>query len=564
METRLLYHESLFKGLLEDLESRIAPATFLISGGTVVDEAGQDVTTAHQDDAAAFDATKAALLKKGDLLAVDTNANGVFDLGADALVAEIKGGAALVFFFDADESGGIDADEISGMAVSDKFGGVFNGVVHGDIATLLNPDFTLSTAKFADAASISKLTINGSVDGNIAASGSISGLTINSSDGVRSVGTIFTGDALGATCDVIFGENAVEVAVSTAAAKSSSISKIVIHGGVDAIAAGSNPGKTGGSILSVTIDNDVAAADLEIVAGAGSVAKKTTAGGSISGLSISGSAFNEISITSGDGGSGYMDMGLNGGAGGSIKKISIVTEVSNLIVQSGDGGDALSKAKSGAGGKISGIDAQIANGGSASIIGGNGGDAEKGAAAGGSVSAINLLGTDISAINILGGNGGSSIGADRIAGAGGAGGGIAKILIQSTIATGSIASFNVAGGKGGDASYAYFSPNPYAYYPTYKTVGAKGGKGGAIKTILISSLVAEAIDIAGGDGGASTAKNNGPAGGSVSGVTAQIADLANSQVSGGAGGAGDAAFYASNGPDGKVSKVNISLGAVQM
>jgi hypothetical protein len=556
MEMRVLYHESLFKGLLEDLESRIAPATFLISGGTVVNEAGQDVTTAHQDDATAFDASKAALLKKGDLLAVDTNANGVFDLGADALVAQINDGAALIFFFDADESGGIDADEISGMAVSDKFGGVFNGVVHGDIATLLNIDFTLSTTKFADAASISKLTINGSVDGNIGASGSISGLTINSPDGVRSVGTIFTGDALGATCDVTFGENAVGVDVSTAAAKSTSISKIVIHGGVDVIAAGSNPGKTGGSILSVAIDNDIAASDLEIVAGAGSVGKKTTAGGSISGLSIGGNAFNEISITSGDGGSGYMDMGLNGGAGGSIKKVSMVTEVSNLVVLAGNGGDALFKAKSGAGGKIAGLDALIANGGSASITGGDGGDAEKTAAAGGSVSAIKLLGADIVAINILGGNGGSSVGADTVFGGGGAGGGIAKILVQSTIATGSIGSLNITGGKGGDASFGYFyTPNSYRY------VGAKGGKGGSIKTVLVSSLVAQAIDMAGGDGGVSTIKAAGPAGGSVSGVTAQVTDLADSHITGGVGGSSD---EGATGPDGKVSKVNVTMGMMNM
>jgi hypothetical protein len=297
---------------------------------------------------------------------------------------------------------------------------------------------------------------------------------------------------------------------------------------------------------------------LEIVAGAGSIGKKTTAGGSVSGLSIGGTAFNQISITSGDGGSGYMDAGLNGGSGGSIKKVSIVTQVSNLVVQAGDGGDGLVKAKSGAGGKISGLDALIANGGNASFTGGDGGDAEKTAAAGGSVSAIKLLGSDIAAINILGGNGGSSIGADRIAGGGGAGGGISKILVQSTLASGSVASFNATGGAGGNASYAYFSPNPYAYYPTYKYVGAKGGKGGSIKTILISSLVAQTIDIAGGDGGASTVKNNGPAGGAVSGVTAQITDLANSQVTGGTGGTGDPAFYASNGPDGKVSKINIT------
>lgn len=561
MQTRALYHDSLFKRVLEDLEARIAPATFLISGGTVVNEAGDDVTQAHHQEAMDFAATKAALLKKGDLLVADINSNGVFDEGTDTPVAEIKGGAALVFFTDTDESGDINAQEISGLAVSDKFGGQLNATVHGDIATLLNADFTLNRDKFATAASISKLTINGAVEGNIGASGSITGLKITSPDGVQSVVQLFTSNGVGNHYDIVFGESEVEIATSISTAKSTSISKIVIEGGIFGISAGSAIGKSGGSVKDISVINTIEGTFFGITAGKGDNLKKAGSGGSISGVTLDGRAYGDIEFASGDGAMGEEEASLSGGAGGSITKVSVISGATSLFLNAGGGGYGLLKAKGGVGGKISGIDAVISNGGSVEFFGGHGGGAEKAAGAGGSISSVKLLGTDFSSISFEGGEAGNSFGAERIAGGGGAGGSISKISVQSTIATGSIGSFRATGGEGGYGSYTSFSPNPDADYPMYRYVGGKGGKGGSIKTILISNLVAAAIDITGGDGGNSTYKTSGAAGGSVAGVKAQVTDLANSQITGGTGGSSDEGAV---GPDGKVSKINVTLGIINM
>ena len=94
----------------------------------------------------------------------------------------------------------------------------------------------------------------------------------------------------------------------------------------------------------------------------------------------------------------------------------------------------------------------------------------------------------------------------------------------------------------------------------YVYVGGSGGKGGAVKTIIISQLVAQSLNVSGGVGGESTYKFDGAAGGIVSGVSASVADLANAVVSGGLGGLGDPDFGVLDGLKGLTGLLKISLG----
>lgn len=613
VEIPALYHLSSFGGRLEELEARIAPAIFIISGGTVVDGLGSDATAAHQGDADAAKATKAILLKKGDSLIIDNNGNGAFDKFGDTLVAQIKSGASLFFFTDTGAAG-ITASEISGLAVSDKFGGVINADVHGDIATLLGAGFLLNAAEAAAGASLSKLTINGSVEGNIFASGSIFGLAINSGSHQSAHG-IYTGNALGDSIDFVLGSSAIEVLVSPTAAKSNSISNVVFQGGVEVIAAGSSAGKAGGALTGITIVNSIDGSDLSLVAGSGVSGAKASAGGSISAVTLKGDDFGSISVVAGNGGSGAIDLGMSGAIGGSVKKLSLLSGAVDLSVQGGTGGSAayeyayvpsknpndygkvvaiggaggsggsisglivsglgveslnvsagaggsgVMAFKSGLGGKVSGINAVLAANGSAFIKGGDGGEADKTGGLGGSVSGVTLHGDALGTISISGGDGGDSVGSLVMAGGGGVGGSISKINVLATSnTTGSLAAFSAVAGSGGKASYANFSPNPYADLPVYVYVGGSGGKGGAVKTVIISQLVAQSLSVSGGEGGESTYKFNGAAGGTVSGVTASVADLANAVVSGGVGGVGDPDFGVLDGLNGLTGLLKISLG----
>jgi len=613
VDTRSLYHPSLFGRRLEELEARVAPAIFIFSGGTVTDGQGNDVTTAHQAEADAVSATKAILLKKGDSLIVDSNGNGVFDKVGDTLVAQIKSGASLFFFTDTGGAG-IDASEISGLAVSDKFGGTLNANVRGDIATLLGAGFLLNSTESATDASIAKLTINGAVQGSIFASGTISGLTINSGSD-RSVHGVYTGNAAGDSFDVVLGSSALEVLVSPTVVNSNSISKIVIQGGVEIIAAGGNGGTSAGVLKGIVISNRIDGLNLSLHAGSGISGVKSSAGGSISSVSLKGESFGSIEVEAGDGSPGAIDMSMSGGAGGSISKLSLLSGALELSVQGGEGGSAAydyvyipSKSptgygkvvalggvggaggsvngivvsglgveslnlsagsggggvmsfKAGLGGKISGVTAVIAENGSASIEGGNGGHAEKIGGLGGSVSGIKLLGDALGTVSISGGDGGNSVGSLVMAGGGGAGGSISKItILAATNVTGSLASFSAAAGSGGKASYANFSPNPYSEQPVYVSLGGSGGKGGVVKTVVISKLVAQSLDVAGGAGGKGSYSFSGGAGGTVGGVTASVATIANVTVLGGLGGEGDSNFGGGPGVSGLVGLLKISLG----
>jgi len=208
---------------------------------------------------------------------------------------------------------------------------------------------------------------------------------------------------------------------------------------------------------------------------------------------------------------------------------------------------------------VTSVTASLVGEGMASIIAGRGGDAERDGGAGGSIQKINLFAENSEGVYLQAGDGGNSRGGHGLAfaGAGGAGGNISKLSVKSTDATGNIDRVEAFAGAGGNASYGY--RYTYSNGEGYTTaLGAKGGAGGSVKSIVISNLVAKSLEILGGSGGDSTYKFDGSSGGSVSRVTAVVADLVESSITGGSGGKGSSEYGASNGPDGKVIGINVT------
>src|SRR5688572_22374116 len=103
---------------VEILESRIAPATFLVnprtlevtdasSGASAQDSVPEDFARTFADVDAAF------LMASGDKLIFDSNANERADLGETVLVSVVSG-QAMIFMTDRDANGLFDPFEITG------------------------------------------------------------------------------------------------------------------------------------------------------------------------------------------------------------------------------------------------------------------------------------------------------------------------------------------------------------------------------------------------------------------------------------------------------------------
>src|SRR5262245_35614747 len=170
--------------VVEELESRLAPAVFFLSGTalTVEDAAGNNAQNSANENAAHLStgATAAILMSTGDSLVFDSNNNNVRDPQERVLV-KVTAGRAMVFFSDGFGPTGLafDENEISGLAVSGGFSATINTDVNGSITTTLDAAgaFTGTTLQNT---SIAGLTIAGRVLGDIVAGKNISNVRIGS------------------------------------------------------------------------------------------------------------------------------------------------------------------------------------------------------------------------------------------------------------------------------------------------------------------------------------------------------------------------------------------------
>ncbi len=196
-------------GTIEVLESRIAPALFLVSstalaistaaGGSAQDSANE---TAAQNAALSG---RAVLLSAGDALLYDANANQVID-GGDPLLFSVTSGKAMVFMTDLNHNGRFEAAEISGLAVSDGFAGLLKTDVQGPIATALTTSgaFTVDTqtGKLSlQDATIQGLSSVGAVQGYVVSGGEMEnialGAAFNGAGTLSSTAGLLTGTGRG-------------------------------------------------------------------------------------------------------------------------------------------------------------------------------------------------------------------------------------------------------------------------------------------------------------------------------------------------------------------------------
>src|SRR5262245_25936768 len=117
--------------VVEELESRLAPAVFFLSGTalTIEDSAGNNAQNSSNENAAqtATGSTAAILMSTGDSLVFDSNNNNVGDPQERVLI-KVTAGRAMVFVSNGfgPTAGAFDENEISGLAVSNGFSATIN------------------------------------------------------------------------------------------------------------------------------------------------------------------------------------------------------------------------------------------------------------------------------------------------------------------------------------------------------------------------------------------------------------------------------------------------------
>lgn len=472
---------------LESLESRLAPASFFVSGAalTVKDASGADAQNLANETVAqtVTGATKAVLLSAGDTLVFDSNDNRVRDAQERVLVS-VTDGKTIVFLTDGfgPTTGSFDENEVSGLAVSNGFKGTVNTDVNGSITTSLNAagQFTQTTLQNA---SIAGLTIAGRVFGDLVAGKNISNVRIGSglftTVPEQSVGHLFTGTS-GDQDSVRYASLGNPVTLSftqPAGANGGNITNVRLANSATSIEAsdggaittGSGNGGAGGSVVGLTVVNALEGISLSTGTGGSSVRGNGGSGGNLSQSSIT---FENNRSVPGSFflGSGGDSTAGNGGNGGSMvnSTINMVGDGSTLTVAAGLGGQASGK------NTIAGRGGQIA-GSTIRLMGGLG-QVRNGSLIGG-------------VLHIAGGTGGAGVGTP-----GGPGGSIVNSRIEALATAGSIPILFISGGTGGAGSTD------------------RGGPGGAVSgsTILINETIGIDVNgnrvgqasITGGNGGA--------------------------------------------------------------
>jgi hypothetical protein len=473
---------------LESLESRLAPASFFVSGTalTVKDTAGNDAQNLANETAAqtVTGATKAVLLNAGDALVFDANDNRVRDPQERVLVS-VAAGKAIVFLSDGfgPTAGAFDENEISGLAVSSGFTGTINTDVNGSITTTLDAagQFTQTTLLNN---SIAGLTIAGRVFGDLVAGKNISKVRIGSGLFTpapdQSVGHIFTGTSgdqdsvryasLGNPFTLSFTQPAGANGGNIRNVRLANSATSIEAGDGGAVASGSGNGGAGGSVVGLAVASALEGFSLTTGTGGATVQGKGGSGGNLSQSSITFQNNRSVpgSFLLGSGGDSTAGSGGNGGSVVSTT-INMVGDGSNLTVAAGLGGQASGKnTVAGRGGQIAGSTIRL--------MGGLG-----------QVRNNSLVG---GVLNISGGTGGAGVGTP-----GGAGGGIVNSRIEALDTADSIPVFLISGGFGGAGSTD------------------RGGPGGAISgtSVLVNETIG--IDVNGSRvGQASVSGGNGGSG----------------------------------------------------
>lgn len=595
---------------IEALENRIAPALFFVGTATTGDnalavhkgDALAGTTTAETDAKTAAGSTLAVLLSKGDTLIFDANNNHAQDAG-DTVLMKVTNGQTMVFLTDSAAgatAGAFDKNEISGLAVSDKFKAQVFTDINGSVATALNGagGFTANgTTLNLEHTSIGEFKSSGQVVGNVFAGGSVSkvsvgealfnvGTTAISIDGNLATGTA----ASGAT--VAFGATAFTVNFQINAGENGgSISGVTLAKGVRGIFAGgggeseTGAGGAGGSVSKVTVAESPVG--FGIFTGNGEQGFiKGGAGGSISDVSIKSTAVTGgWAFTTGNGEAASKFKGA-GGAGGSISSVTLEVAAVNgaLEVASGDGGNSPT-GKAGAGGAINGF-TFINNGavsGQLTIASGDGGDLSSAdgrgnrAADSGAVSKIaihnrgGLAGFDISS-----GQGGQLTGGQ---GSGGNSGAVSGITIDATAANSGSQRIHSGEGGGADGESVIFGPFTFGA----ANAQGNGGNSGPVSNVTIKDTVGGAnpfevyagvpVDqFAGGGKGTSSffgMQGIGPAakGGNIGSVTGVTLDAPMSKVIIGkadAAGTASGGLESVGGSGGAISKIAGKVGTLDI
>lgn len=528
---------------IEPLESRIAPARYFFGAGdfSIETVAGDDAASDPAELAAAALAgsTRAVFLRAGDRLDLDVSDDGgahrfVPATGDRPLIA-IDAGSALAFFTDLDADSQFDADELTGLAVSDRFSGRVFGDINGSVATLLDAagELTIEMQRSL----IAGLSVTGRIAGDLAAGGNIAGVRIGRGElgplgGTEnfSVQSITAGSAAGS---VIGFDGSAETFLATpvelpAGVRGANISDIFLEAGAHTIVAGNGtdsatgPGGPGGSIRGLTIEN----------------------------------GFDGVQLTAGTGGSG---LGA-GGAGGRIVDVDLTLNSppqfgsgSAIVLQGGNGGGGTTA--SGAGGSI--VRAKVfaldeistleVRGGLAGAIGSEGGGL---AGAGGSVSAsrFNLAG-GASLVAIAGGAGGSIDSGRR---GRGAGGDVEQVVLESLNANALVDLVQIAGGAGGSAQ----GPSGRGGDVSDLTMRLTARLGAVLPNGEVSG---GSVEIIGGDGTAGRGANG--RGGDIRGANLEfLGPVHNASIALRGGAGGTVIERGSAGRGGNVADVRMVLG----
>lgn len=558
--------------MLEHLEPRIAPASIVAGNGPDAVNYNTDGTPFILASASP-DADIAALFNGSNdhyyLSLTSKDVLSVWNSGSLSQLVSVTSGAALAFFYDANQDGIVEINELSGISIGGGTSMIISGDVNGDIVANLDTktgDF-FATSLISDAQTIRSLQVGG-VNGSIAAGGAITNVK------VKGVEQILTGSAAGGyTYD--FSGGAVGVGVATldpfapAPKKAgASISNIEVGTVGQIIAGDGGAGGTGGSVSNVYVYGDTDG--FTILAGqGGDPAGGVTsggAGGKISTIVVKGLSDNTselINITAGSGANGVGNG--KGGAGGSVDSIYIGYEYSNgKIVKSADflanyvyvaGGTGGTGASGGAGGSLSNINARVApegdllgdeillragNGGDTNAVNGKGGN-------GGSVNNYFVISNYDGVLNplpsvyVIGGDGGGGGGAT-----GGHGGSVSNGVVLSkvlTVMAGTGAAGAKTGGNGGSISRLEIA------YPGDAALTQNGQPENSLGNIFAQQVILNA----GAGGNATTGKAGN--GGSIATIAAPDTNLSVLVINGGTAGNGGSSVNGTGGNGGSVTGV---------
>lgn len=528
-----------FVSRIEVLEARVAPAKIILSPTALAFPTGTTDLGAQGTGA-----TASLLLNKGDTLVLAPVTPG----DPEIPLFQVTGGRALIFLTDSNTDSGWDVNEITGVAVADKFAGTASVSIHGDVATMLDAAglFTPTTLQVAN---IAGLTVKGFIGGDVLAGGNIAKLNVNATldltapAGQLAAATVATGtEAYGV--EVNFGATALTFDTFNPKPNSAggSISVVVLNGGAANILASdgfSGPignGGAGGAITGVGLIFNGPAPDVRVESGTGadgngiSLKTKGGSGGAITGVGISGPSGGAVTVTAGEGGGAP---GV-GGAGGAVTAVGLTSAGGWGIftVNGGDGnGSAVAAGKGGDVGKV------VVSAGSLAefhVIGGDSSTAGKKGSAAGNVSDVSVIVTGAIAgkVNVIAEDGS---GAEDKAGPGGS---ITNVTIQAGTTLGKTVI------EAGDGSGSTNLPSA----------------GGKVFKVRVKAALVDDLQIVAGTSGFADGAAAAAAGGSVSSVNIEVGEVTNElHIDGGDGGA---IQFGKGGAGGAIKDVTIVADAV--